>query len=90
MGELHLRSFDEAAATGDWLITQDTLELAFVRLVRLEASGKAAAPEGLMDADLAGRFWAIEAGNQGVEEWRQFGNWWGVDLGSVFRTVFWI
>ncbi|MEW6756152.1 MAG: hypothetical protein AB1505_35035 [Candidatus Latescibacterota bacterium] len=135
--ELDLRTFDEAGATGDYLVTGDTLDFDMVRFVRFEAAGKtpgaalaeieveevgfnlgtrvttedrlergqevwggrawtsggrdcancgkAAAPEGIIDADLAGRFWAIEAGNRGVVDWRQFGNWWGVDLGSVFR-----
>ncbi|MEW6751356.1 MAG: hypothetical protein AB1505_10315 [Candidatus Latescibacterota bacterium] len=135
--ELDVRTFDQAVATGEFLVTQDSLAFDLFRFVRFEAAGqnpdaalaeieveevglnlstrvttetrlqrgeevwggrawtsgerdcevcgKGQAPEGLIDGDLAGRYWTIEAGYQGMADWRQWGNWWGVDLGSVFR-----
>lgn len=53
--------------------------------------GTATSPEGLIDVDLAARYWAIEAGDTSPD-WRTWGNWWGVDLGSVFRIdrIIWL
>ena len=44
--------------------------------------GKATNPDGLIDGDIHGRYWTIEAD---AEDWATHGTWWGVDLGSVFR-----
>lgn len=44
--------------------------------------GKATNPDGLIDGDIHGRYWAIESADP---DWAIRGGWWGVDLGSVFR-----
>jgi hypothetical protein len=48
------------------------------------ACGKGVAPNGIIDGDLAGRYWAIESA--GATDWRTWGQWWGADLGTVYRT----
>lgn len=140
--EFELRTYDAAVATGQYLVTKDTLDFDLVRFVRFEAAGrtpdaaiaeievetvgfnlatkvttedrlkkglevwggrawtstdrncpncgKGVAPEGIIDGDLHGRYWAIESA--GAPDWRAWGQWWGVDLGSVFRIdrIIWL
>jgi hypothetical protein len=48
------------------------------------ACGKGTGEEGMIDGDIAGRYWAIESGAN--PDWRAWGQWAGVDLGTVFRV----
>lgn len=133
--EFALNSVDPAGATGQYLVTGDTLGFDLVRFVRFEATGhtpdaalaeievqtigfnlslkvntdgrveegmevwggrawtsserkcagcgKGTGAEGIVDGDIAGRYWAIESAAN--PEWRTWGQWAGVDLGNVFR-----
>ncbi len=133
--EFTLNTVDPAGATGQFMVTGDTLNFDLVRFVRFEATGytvdaalaeievqtigtnlavkvttddrvkqgaeiwggrswtssdrkcagcgKGTGAEGIIDGDIAGRYWAIEAAAN--PEWRTWGQWGGVDLGNVFR-----
>ncbi len=133
--EFALNTIDQAGATGQYLVTGDTLGFDLVRFVRFEATGhtegaalaeievqtigfnlalkvttdnrveqgeqtwggrawtsserkcnacgKGTGADGLIDGDIAGRYWAIESATN--SDWRAWGQWAGVDLGSVFR-----
>ncbi|MCC7264270.1 MAG: hypothetical protein IT369_17305 [Candidatus Latescibacteria bacterium] len=133
--EFPLNTVDPAGATGQYMVTGDTLHFDLVRFVRFEATGhtvdaalaeievetigfnlalkvntdgrveqgaevwggrswtsserkcagcgKGTGAEGLVDGDISGRYWAIEAAAN--PEWRTWGQWGGVDLGNVFR-----
>ncbi|MFA6111291.1 MAG: gliding motility-associated C-terminal domain-containing protein [Candidatus Latescibacterota bacterium] len=48
------------------------------------ACGKGTSPNGIIDGDLAGRYWTIESA--GAADWRSWGQWWGADLGTVYRV----
>lgn len=45
--------------------------------------GKGTSPNGIIDGDLAGRYWTIESA--GSPDWRSLGQWWGADLGTAYR-----
>lgn len=46
--------------------------------------GKGTSPNGIIDGDLAGRYWTIESA--GATDWRNWGQWWGADMGTVYRV----
>ena len=48
------------------------------------ACGKAIGADGLVDGDLGGRYWSIEAAQN--DDWRAWGHWSVIDLGHVFRV----
>lgn len=140
--EFPLNTLDAAGATGQYLVTGDTLDFDLVRFVRFEATGhteeaalaeievrtigfnlalkvntearvaegdevwggrawtsserecsgcgKGTSTEGIIDGDIAGRYWTIES--RANNDWRIWGQWLGLDLGSVFRIdrVVWL
>ena len=50
---------------------------------RAWTSDRASGAEALIDGDLAGRSWNQEAA--AAPDWRSWGAWWVMDMGSVFR-----
>lgn len=140
--EFDLNILDPAVATGQFMVTGDTLDFDLVRFVRFEATGRTedaalaeievqtigfnialklstearvaegretwgggvwtssertcsgcgqgTSTEGIIDGDIAGRYWTIES--RVNSDWRIWGQWAGVDLGNVFRIdrVIWL
>jgi hypothetical protein len=134
--DFELKTSDPSVATGQFLVTKDSLDFDLVRFVRFEATGrtqdaalaeievetigfnlalklptearlaegrevwgggvwtsserecpgcgKGTSTEGIIDGDIAGRYWTIESRDN--PDWRVWGQWAGVDLGSVFRV----
>jgi len=133
--DFDLRTVDPAVATGQYLVTGDTLDFDLVRFVRFEAGGVTAGAavaeievetvginiatrvttadkaergfelwggstwtsgewvcnpcgrgtgaEGIIDGDMDGRYWTIEANN--LPDWRTLGNWGVIDMRHIFR-----